>query len=101
MDGLEEVWRVVKTIPRGRVASYGEVGRRLRHPASGFLVGRWMAQAPAGVPWWRVIAKTGEIVTSKRSPHLAAEQERRLRAEGVPFVAPGVVDFEKANAWPP
>ncbi len=100
VDGLEELWSVVKSIPKGRVASYGDIGRRLRNPASGFLVGRWMAQAPPDVPWWRVIAKSGEIVLNTRSPHLAAEQEQRLREEGVPFLAPGVVNFEAANAWP-
>jgi methylated-DNA-protein-cysteine methyltransferase-like protein len=97
MDSLDDLWRVVRDIPAGRVASYGDVGRLLRQPATGYLVGRWMAQAPPDVPWWRVVAQSGQLVTSKRSPHLAAEQERLLREEGVPFLSPGVVDMRLAR----
>ncbi|MEW5883817.1 MAG: MGMT family protein [Armatimonadota bacterium] len=97
METLDDLWRVVREIPSGRVASYGDVGARLRQPATGYLVGRWMAQAPPDVPWWRVVAQSGQLVTSKRSPHLAAEQERLLREEGVPFLEPGVVDMRLAR----
>lgn len=97
MENLDDLWRVVREIPPGRVAAYGDVGRRLQQPATGYLVGRWMAHAPPNVPWWRVVAQSGQLVTSKRSPHLAAEQERRLREEGVPFLQPGVVDMSVAR----
>lgn len=97
MDTLDDLWRVVREIPSGRVASYGDVGRLLRQPATGYLVGRWMAQAPPGVPWWRVVAQSGQLVTNKRSPELATEQERLLREEGVSFLAPGVVDMRLAR----
>lgn len=100
MDTLDDLWRVVRRIPAGRVASYGDVGRCLRQPATGYLVGRWMAQAPPDVPWWRVVALNGQLVTSKRSPNLAATQERLLREEGVPFLQPGVVDMRLAR-WAP
>ncbi|MER3413681.1 MAG: cysteine methyltransferase [Armatimonadota bacterium] len=97
METLDDLWRVVRGIPVGRVASYGDVGRLLREPASGYLVGRWMAQAPPDVPWWRVVAQSGQLVTSKRSPDLAAEQERLLREEGVPFLDLSVVDMRLAR----
>jgi methylated-DNA-protein-cysteine methyltransferase related protein len=82
MDGL---WQVVSSIPPGRVVSYGAVGRALPAPASGWMVGRWMAQCPEGVPWWRVVAATGDLPTHKRDPRLAQDQRRRLEAEGVEF----------------
>ena len=80
---LDELWLVVRRIPEGRAASYGEIGRALSYPASGYMVGRWMANCPQDIPWWRVVAKDGRLLLAKRSPELAMEQERRLIAEGV------------------
>ncbi|MBA3727169.1 MAG: MGMT family protein [Armatimonadetes bacterium] len=94
---LSELWAIVRAIPRGKVMSYGEVGLRLAHPASGFMVGRWMARAPDGVPWWRVVAKTGALPVGKRNPGLRTEQEERLRAEKVAFLEPGKVDMSKSS----
>ena len=64
---------------------------------SGFLVGRRMASAPDGVPWWRVVAKTGSLPIGKRHPKLMSEQEATLREEGVPFLDRGKVDMEAAR----
>ena len=69
----------------GRCASYGDLGSALDHPASGYMVGRWMAQCPEDIPWWRVVAKDGRLPLHKRDPRLAAEQRRRLEEEGVEF----------------
>jgi len=82
---LEELWTIVKGIQRGRCASYGDVARELEHPVSGYTVGRWMANAPRGVPWWRVVGKHGDLLIGKRDPAMAAEQRRLLEAEGVSF----------------
>lgn len=87
---LQPLWDVVRRIPRGRVASYGAVGQALPTPASGYMVGRWMASCPPDVPWWRVVAKDGRLPVNKRSPELAHEQRERLIAEGVPMLAEGV-----------
>ncbi len=92
MKDLEELWAVVRSIPAGHVASYGDVGRALRNPASGFIVGRWMTQCPPDVPWWRVVAKDGRLPVTKRDPHLGSEQERRLREEGA-YLEGGALSF--------
>lgn len=97
---MQELWDIVTSIPRGKVSSYGDVGAALRHPMSGFLVGRRMASAPADVPWWRVVAKAGSLPVGKRHPRLMSEQEERLREEGVPFSDRGIVDMESAR-WDP
>lgn len=83
---LSALWRAVRAIPKGRVASYGSLGRALPNPCSGFLVGRWMASCPDGVPWWRVVNAKGYLPIGKRSPALAIEQRRLLEEEGVEFV---------------
>ncbi|MDR3692923.1 MAG: MGMT family protein [Fimbriimonas sp.] len=82
---LEELWKIVCRIPSGRAASYGEVGRALKNPASGYMVGRWLTQCPPDVPWWRVVAKDGHLPIAKQGPEQAMEQERLLQSEGVVF----------------
>ncbi len=82
---LEQLWEVVRSIPSGRVAAYGAVGRALPNPASGYMVGRWMAACPTDIPWWRVVNKRGELPINKRDPRLATDQQLRLEAEGIQF----------------
>ncbi|MEA2554218.1 MAG: methylated-DNA-protein-cysteine methyltransferase related protein [Fimbriimonadaceae bacterium] len=96
---LAELWTLVASIPRGRVASYGEVGRALSHPSSGYMVGRWMAQAPEGLPWWRVVGKNGELRTASRDPRLAELQMRHLLQEKV-RIQDGAIDMSlHAHYW--
>ena len=91
MPPFDELWSVVKRIPHGRVSSYGEIGKVLKNPTSGYFVGRWMANCPSDVPWWRVVAKDGRLPISKRSPELGLDQESRLQAEGIKIEG-GLVD---------
>lgn len=86
------------SIPRGKVASYGELGRALSTPSSGYMVGRWMAQAPEGLPWWRVVGKNGELRTEQRDPRLAELQRQHLKSDGVRFKE-GVVDMSVHGHW--
>jgi len=95
------VWDVVRRIPAGRVASYGQIARLVPPPEGVDLqsylafgprwVGSAMAGCPDDVPWQRVINAKGEI-----SPRPGAEQQRRLlEAEGVVFDARGRVDLAR------
>jgi methylated-DNA-protein-cysteine methyltransferase-like protein len=86
------VHRLVNAIPRGRVATYGQlsegVGRRLTPVGIG-----WALRAAAdGVPWHRVINASGGISTRGSS---AALQRELLEAEGVRFGASGRVDLAR------
>lgn len=83
MSAYEELWSLIRAIPPGCVASYGDLGRAMRNPISGLLVGRWIKASPTEIPWWRVVGKDGSLPIAKQSPHLAMEQEDRLRAEGI------------------
>ncbi len=82
MNRLEELWQLVRDIPRGEVRTYGQLGRELQNPTSGRIVGRWMAQAPDDVPWWRVVAANGVLATWKRDPRLGQLQAQLLQQEG-------------------
>jgi len=99
MTSREELYEVVRKIPAGRCAGYGSLGRFLSNPVSGYIVGRWMASAPEGIPWWRVVAKDGTLVVARRDPALGIRQRRLLEGEGVPF-SEDRVDMESVR-WDP
>jgi methylated-DNA-protein-cysteine methyltransferase-like protein len=91
-DRNSRVYAVVRRIPRGRVASYGQVaawaglGRQARQ------VGYALHALPQGsdVPWHRVVNAQGRV--SPRSTHgPEVEQRIRLELEGVRFDAAGRV----------
>ena len=101
IDFNRRVWAVVRRIPAGRVASYGQIARLILPPEGVDLqnylafgprwVGSAMARCPDDVPWQRVINAKGEI-----SLRPGAEQQRRLlEAEGVVFDARGRMDLAR------
>lgn len=91
MSALDDLWAVVATIPSGRVASYGDVGKAMPRPVSGVLVGKWMTNCPPDVPWWRVVGRNGDLLIGSRGPTYALDQRRKLEAEGVVFDGDRVV----------
>jgi methylated-DNA-protein-cysteine methyltransferase-like protein len=80
---MEELWNLIRSIPVGKVTSYGALGEALIHPTNGHAVGRWMASCPEDVPWWRVVAKDGRLPIWKRNPAWEDQQVEILRSEGV------------------
>jgi methylated-DNA-protein-cysteine methyltransferase-like protein len=92
---IEQVFTAARSIPPGRVLSYGALGARCDPPISGYICGRIMNNVANDVPWWRVVAKDGSLPIAKRNPHLAQEQRDRLQAEGVEFDAAGRVLMDK------
>lgn len=76
----------VAAIPRGCVASYGEIAARAGLPRRARLVGRVLREADvAGLPWHRVLRSDGRIAFAPRTRPFR-EQVRRLAAEGVDVV---------------
>ncbi len=72
---------VVRKIPRGKVATYGEVARAAGYPGASRQV-VWALRAGRGLPWHRVLGAGGRI----RLPGEAGfEQRLRQEAEGVVF----------------
>lgn len=94
----DALYRLVKTIPRGRVATYGQVARLAKLRGGARAAGRAMAQCPAGrgIPWHRVLGAGGRILI--REP-VAQLQRQLLASEGVRFVERRV-DL-RAHAWQP
>jgi methylated-DNA-protein-cysteine methyltransferase-like protein len=90
----EAICHAVESIPRGRVASYGEVAAMAGLPGRARLVGRVLSHLPPGseVPWQRVFNARGAISLEGEG---AARQRRLLEAEGVRFRASGRVDLRE------
>lgn len=75
--------KMILSIPKGRVATYGQVAAAAGYPLYHRAVARFLRTAPAGrLPWHRVIGAGGAI----KLPHEGgAEQRLRLQMEGVAF----------------
>ncbi len=81
---LQRIYATVDSIPRGCVATYGQVAREAFLPGRARLVGRALRELPKGslLAWHRVINASGKLSTNGPS---AVEQTRRLKREGVRF----------------
>ena len=87
----EQVWAMVRLIPTGKVATYGQIMKVIPKPeevseedyklSASRWVGLAMSACPADVPWHRVVNSQGKISHSSA----AAEQKKRLEAEDVYF----------------
>ena len=88
----------IRAIPRGRVASYGEIADRAGLPRRARLVGRVLRETPADavLPWYRVLRSDGRIAFPPGSRGFR-EQVRNLAGEGV-LVVRGRVDLI-AHGW--
>lgn len=95
---FERVYRVVRQIPRGQVASYGQIAALLGHPQAARTVG-WALNALRDsdiddVPWQRVINSQGRISISRVD--LGADLQRALlEQEGVRFDERDRVDMAR------
>lgn len=83
--------RAIRSIPRGKVASYGQVAAAAGYPLYHRLVVRVLRNGGDELPWQRVVGAGGEI---KLRQEAGLEQRMRLAVEGVGFRGRRV-DMEK------
>jgi methylated-DNA-protein-cysteine methyltransferase-like protein len=90
------IYTVVRRIPRGKVASYGEVARRAGLAGHARQVGYAMHALPAGtsVPWYRVVNAQGEI-SRRKGGGGELEQRILLEREGVEFNRKNRIDLRR------
>ncbi len=97
----EQVWSIVRQIPFGKVAAYGQIAKMIPPPNGVELetyaafaprwVGGAMAACPDDVPWQRVVNSQGRI-----SERAGAERQRQLlEVEGIVFDAKDRIDLKK------
>jgi len=96
-----QIYAAVRRIPRGRVATYGQVAALAGLAGHARQVGYALHALPTGstVPWQRVINAKGEI--SLRSvPGAGLTQQMLLEREGVRFDARGRIALQRYR-WTP
>lgn len=81
-DADRAVWAAVRRVPRGRVATYGEIAAEAG--CTPRQAGAALRRSPPGLrlPWHRIVGAGGRIALPGES---GAEQRLRLEAEGVTF----------------
>lgn len=91
----------VDSIPRGKVATYGQVALEAGLPGRARMVGRLMRELPrgSGLPWHRVVNAAGKSSLDPRS-RSGREQLARLEREGVEVSASGRIDLA-LHGWRP
>ncbi|MGH7539594.1 MAG: MGMT family protein [Gemmatimonadota bacterium] len=97
----ERVYAVVRRVPRGRVATYGQVAALAGLAGHARLVGYALSalDEESGVPWHRVLNARGEV-SPRSDPWYAARQRRLLEREGLRFDARGRLALDRYR-WEP
>lgn len=95
----ERIYAVVRRIPKGRVATYGQVADLAGLGGHARQVGYALHALPRGtvVPWHRVINSAGKLSLPPDAGGM--EQRLRLLAEGVPVTEAGRVPLTRLR-WP-
>lgn len=100
----ERVWAIVKRIPHGRVATYGQIAALVGMPRHARQAGYALAATPENrkIPWHRVINAQGKISSRLSHWERGSDDLQRilLEAEGVLFDSTGKVDLKRFR-WQP
>ncbi len=94
MTTFEKIYEVVKQIPCGRVATYGQVALLAGNPRWSRVVGYALHQnpAPGVIPCHRVVNREGRVAPAFAFGGSGVQREL-LESEGVVFRADGTIDL--------
>lgn len=97
----QRILATVDAVPRGKVASYGQIAEHALLPGRARLVGRVLRELPARsrLPWHRIVRSNGAIA-GRGDGAAMTEQRRRLEREGVVFDPRGRIDLARFG-WRP
>lgn len=98
---FEDVYDVVRLIPKGRVTNYGSIAAYLGSKISSRMVG-WAMNAVHGdktIPAHRVVNRIG-LLTGKQHFHPPESMQRKLEQEGLIVVKDKIQNYGKAY-WDP
>jgi methylated-DNA-protein-cysteine methyltransferase-like protein len=91
----ENIYAVVRSIPRGKVATYGQIAELAGVSNGHRIVARAMRSCPERLPWQRVVGKKDarRAQINIDDPDHAALQRGLLESEGVAFDAGGFISL--------
>jgi len=98
----ERVWRAVEAIPRGQLATYGQIAELIGAYGCARQVG-WALRRlplPSNVPWHRVVNAQGRIAMTPSREGSDWIQRELLLAEGIPVDAAGRLPLRRYRWWP-
>lgn len=97
----ETVYKLVESIPAGKVATYGQIAGLAGFSKNARQVGRLLAQTPESrkLPWHRVINAQGRI-SQRRKPGYTDYQRLLLEEEGIEFSADNIIKLSRYQ-WSP
>jgi len=78
-----DMLRQVRRVPRGKVATYGDIAYAAGYPGAARQVAWALHQGHGDVPWQRIVGAGGKILLTGE---LGFEQRMKLQAEGVGFL---------------
>lgn len=83
-EKVTRIWKTVAVIPKGKVASYGQIADLAGLPGRARLVGKALGLAPKkmNLPWYRVLRSTGQLAFKKMSNE-ANQQKVLLQDEQI------------------
>ena len=79
---LEDLKKMVRKVPRGKVSTYGAIAKAAGHPGAARQVVWALRSAGRSLPWHRIVSAGGVVRTTGET---AMEQRLRLEMEGVKF----------------
>jgi methylated-DNA-protein-cysteine methyltransferase-like protein len=100
-EAYDEIYAVVSAIPRGKVATYGQVAELAGLPRRARMVGYALRELPkgSGVPWHRVVNASGRV-SLRGAPGSERIQKELLEEEGVVFDAGNKLSLRDVR-WDP
>jgi methylated-DNA-protein-cysteine methyltransferase related protein len=100
-EAVEAIYAVIRRIPKGWVATYGQVAAMAGLPRRARLVGQVLQQLGqvTDIPWHRVVNAKGEVSYALSRNGGDALQQRLLEKEGVEFDNRNRFDLERFR-WP-
>jgi methylated-DNA-protein-cysteine methyltransferase related protein len=95
-SSYERIWAVVRRVPRGRVATYGQIASVAGLSGQARQVGYALHALPSGttVPWHRVVNAAGQV-SRRAAPGADITQRILLEREGVTFSGRGRISLEQ------
>jgi len=97
-----QIYAVVRAIPRGKVATYGQVAELAGISSGHRVAARALRSCPERLPWQRVVgkkdARRGQI--NIEDPDHAALQRGLLESEGIVFDVNGFIPLAR-HGWQP